>query len=79
MNVVPSLVRYVSEFSLATINQLVRTLLERHSIVWLTKSKVGLAIMTMLLSRAEILKQGDASVERELPAWYVTRLLTSGN
>ncbi|KAJ3092522.1 hypothetical protein HK102_006299 [Quaeritorhiza haematococci] len=60
-NVVPPLVGFVSEVPLSVVNALTRTLLERHNVVWVVKSKVGLAVLTMLLSRAEILKQTAAA------------------
>ncbi len=44
---------------------LMRIILERHNLVWLAKSRVGLVFLTMLLSRAEIVKQ-SASIEDEV-------------
>lgn len=70
--VIPSLVSYVSSVELAVINNLMRTILERHNMIWLTMSKVGLAIMTILLSRAEIVKSGVMTYpisELDLNVW----------
>eukprot|EP00842_Homolaphlyctis_polyrhiza_P000742 jgi/Hompol1/1669/HPOL_002323-RA len=72
-HVVPLLVNVVSESPLMVIISLARIILERHNMVWFAKSRVGLAILTMLLSRAEILKQGagGASIptDEELAMW----------
>lgn len=68
--IIPTFVSYVSEVNLTKVNSFMRTILERHHCRWLTSSKVGLAVMTMLLSRAEILKQGFAGqVTLEVSAW----------
>ncbi|KAJ3247923.1 hypothetical protein HDU78_002676 [Chytriomyces hyalinus] len=56
--VVPTLVSFISEVPLQVVNAFLRILLERHNMVWLAKSKAGLAFLALLLSRAEILKQG---------------------
>lgn len=66
--VVPSLVMFISDCNLNDVNRLLRILLERHNVLWLTRSKVGLAIMTMVLSRGEILKQ-DSGTASELATW----------
>jgi DNA topoisomerase 2-associated protein PAT1 len=52
-----------------------RIILERHNLLWFAKSRVGLVILTMMLSRAELLKQGVVSPEsgqlpeQELGMW----------
>ncbi len=70
--IIPCLVNYVSDVTLTSINSLTRMLLERHHCRWLSSSKVGLALLTMLLSRAEILKQGfGGAVNLEVSAWQV--------
>jgi DNA topoisomerase 2-associated protein PAT1 len=66
VNVIPSCVSFISEVPLHVVNTCIRIILERHNMVWLAKSKVGLAFLTMLLSRAEILKQGGG-VAQGLP------------
>ncbi|KAJ3280972.1 hypothetical protein HK104_000294 [Borealophlyctis nickersoniae] len=72
-NVIPPLVSVISEVPLHVVNTCMRILLERHNMVWLAKSKTGLAFLTMFLSRAEILKQvgggGGAPAEAELAMW----------
>ncbi|KAJ3102962.1 hypothetical protein HDU97_000201 [Phlyctochytrium planicorne] len=62
-NVIPCLVAFVSEVPLHVVNACTRILLERHNMVWLARSRVGLAFLTMLLSRAEILKQGGGAAQ----------------
>ncbi|KAI8619393.1 topoisomerase II-associated protein PAT1-domain-containing protein [Chytriomyces sp. MP71] len=59
--VIPPLVSFVSEVPLQVVNAFMRILLERHNMVWLAKSKAGLAFLALLLSRAEILKQGGGA------------------
>jgi DNA topoisomerase 2-associated protein PAT1 len=75
-NVFPPLVRYISQSSFNVINPCMRIVLDRDNVLWLTKSRVSLAILTMLLSRSEILKQGGWSTqglppptEAELSTW----------
>ncbi|KAI9363940.1 topoisomerase II-associated protein PAT1-domain-containing protein [Zopfochytrium polystomum] len=55
-HVIPAVVAFMSEVSLQAVNACTRILLERHNMVWLAKSKAGLAFLTIMLSRAEILK-----------------------
>ncbi|KAJ3036101.1 hypothetical protein HDV00_003077 [Rhizophlyctis rosea] len=57
-HIIPPIVGFISEVPLHVVNNCMRILLERHNLVWLAKTKVGLAFLTMFLSRAEILKQG---------------------
>ena len=74
--VIPCLVDVVSEEVLSSINGLMKTALERHNMLWMAKSRMGLALLTMFLSRAEILKQAgsqlgkDAPTENDIALWY---------
>ena len=78
-SVIPPLVALVSELTLNDINVLMRTFLERQNVVWIARSKPGLAFLTIFLSRAEILKQGitnapartNSSFEADITMWYV--------
>nr|KAJ3418815.1 hypothetical protein HK105_007806 [Polyrhizophydium stewartii] len=65
-NVIPLLVNVVSESSFVVTIAFTRIILERHNIVWFAKSRVGLSILSMLLSRAEILKQGATVARGEI-------------
>ncbi|KAJ3158920.1 hypothetical protein HDU86_002089 [Geranomyces michiganensis] len=76
-NVVPTVVSVVMECPLFVVNACMRILLERHNMVWLAKSKPGLAFLTMFLSRAEMIKQGAGAgggadfgaADQELHMW----------
>ena len=76
-SVIPPIVEFVSDAGLSSINLLMKTILERHNMVWVAKSKIGLAFLTMFLSRAEILKQTgvlpdmEPLKEDDLTLWYV--------
>ncbi|KAI8813041.1 topoisomerase II-associated protein PAT1 [Cladochytrium replicatum] len=59
-HVIPPAVAFISEAPLPVVNACMRILLERHNLVWLARSKVGLAFLTLFLSRAEIMKQGGS-------------------
>ena len=65
--VIPPFVDYVSEIGLDVVNSLMKTILERHNMVWVATSKIGLAFLTAYLSRAELLKQGGPQQGMELP------------
>lgn len=72
-SVIPSVVAVINESDMPVINGLMRILLERHNIVWLAQNRIGLAILTALLNRAEILKSGsgdrEAPSEQDLTLW----------
>ncbi|KAI8813941.1 topoisomerase II-associated protein PAT1 [Cladochytrium replicatum] len=78
-HVIPPAVAFISEAPLPVVNACMRILLERHNLVWLAKSKVGLAFLTLFLSRAEIMKQGGSgagvppspstATEQDLQLW----------
>ena len=65
--VIPPFVDYVSEIGLDSVNSLMKTILERHNMVWVATSKIGLAFLTAFLSRAELLKQGASQKGAEGP------------
>ncbi|CAI2184272.1 2899_t:CDS:10, partial [Funneliformis geosporum] len=74
--VVPPLLQFVAEAPMRIVLGLFGLFIERNSIVWVARSKVGLAFLTMFLSRTEILKQGGGTMqglplpeERELLHW----------
>lgn len=69
--VLPPFVEILSEKSLDVINGLTRIFIERHDFVWVCRSRVGLAIMTAFLSRAEILKsnQESSQIETDVALW----------
>ncbi|RIB22851.1 topoisomerase II-associated protein PAT1 [Gigaspora rosea] len=61
--VVPPLLQFVAESPLRIVIGLFGLFIERNNIVWVARSKVGLAFLTMFLSRAEILKQGGGAMQ----------------
>ncbi|KAJ1556497.1 hypothetical protein HK096_000491 [Nowakowskiella sp. JEL0078] len=70
-NVIPPVVGFISEVPLNIVNACMRILLERHNVLWLAHTKIGLVFLTLFLSRAEILKQsmGGGQQELEVQAW----------
>ncbi|TPX39059.1 hypothetical protein SeLEV6574_g07439 [Synchytrium endobioticum] len=65
---IPAIMNFVLQISLPVLNALVRSMLERHTVTWIVSSRVGLAFLTMFLSRAEMLKQDQAS-ESDTTNW----------
>jgi hypothetical protein len=67
----------ISDATLPIISALMRVILERHNLVWLAKSRIGLEILTLALSRAELLKSPDENrtdsppSEADLSMWYL--------
>ncbi|KAH8154846.1 uncharacterized protein LAJ45_01377 [Morchella importuna] len=67
--VLPSLISYVYEAPLRIVIGLLGILLERVDVVLVSKTKIGLAFLTMFSSRAEIVKQSGKANENELAQW----------
>ncbi|KAI7880086.1 hypothetical protein K492DRAFT_178108 [Lichtheimia hyalospora FSU 10163] len=63
--VAPPLLNLISESSLKVVNYLMRLFVEKNDIVSVARTKPGLAFLTMILSRAEILKQGDMTTSAD--------------
>ncbi|KAJ3323023.1 hypothetical protein HDV06_002469 [Boothiomyces sp. JEL0866] len=59
--IIPSFANVIAEANLAALNTFMQIILERHNLIWLAKSKVGLVLLTMLLHRAENLKEAAIS------------------
>jgi len=75
-SVVPPLVNFLSEMPLCIINGCFGILLKCYSMTWMGKCKVALAILTVFLSRAEILRQDISSesvispnIQNDLQQW----------
>jgi DNA topoisomerase 2-associated protein PAT1 len=66
-NIFPSLTNILSESTIPILNALMQIILERHELKWLIKSRVGLVVLTMMLSRAELLKQQNTSTPDQTP------------
>jgi DNA topoisomerase 2-associated protein PAT1 len=73
-HVMPTIERVVSVSDVQEIARYARVLFERHPVDWLTGSRVGVCLLTLLLSRAEISKsEGNEDVGE----WYDKVLLNA--
>ncbi|KAG0134256.1 topoisomerase II-associated protein PAT1 [Tuber indicum] len=70
-SVLPPLLGYVYEAPLSIVIGLLGILLERVDVVAVSKTKIGLAFLTMFSSRAEIVKQAGGAPESELQQWQM--------
>ncbi|KAK9763836.1 DNA topoisomerase 2-associated protein pat1 [Basidiobolus ranarum] len=59
--------RFIMEVPLKTINGLLSVFIERNNIAWVARSKAGLCVLTMFLTRAVMLKQGAGSHQGFVP------------
>ncbi|KAF8975815.1 hypothetical protein BGZ46_008813 [Entomortierella lignicola] len=71
--IVPPLLGFVSEAPFRIVAGLLALFIERNNMIWVARSKPGLAFLTLFLSRAEILKQGQGNYpipdDREIQQW----------
>lgn len=67
--VMPSLFGYVNEAPLPIVVGLLGLILERVNVPAAARTKIGLAILTMLISRAELIKQAGGIGEGEWEEW----------
>ncbi|KAL8869070.1 MAG: hypothetical protein Q9174_004548 [Haloplaca sp. 1 TL-2023] len=67
--VMPSLFGYINEAPLQIITGLLGLVLDRSSIQAVARSKVGLDILTTLISRAELIRQADETNDEEWAEW----------
>ncbi|KAF9366212.1 hypothetical protein BGX34_005138 [Mortierella sp. NVP85] len=71
--IVPPLLQFVSETPFRIVVGLLALFIERNNMVWVARSKPGLAFLTLFLSRAEMLKQGQGNYPvpdgREIQQW----------
>ncbi|KAG8527590.1 uncharacterized protein KY384_007743 [Bacidia gigantensis] len=70
--VMPSLLSYVNEAPLDVIIGLLGLVLGRVNATAVSKSRVGLEILTMLLSQAEIIRKAEATNDLEWSQWLAT-------
>jgi len=61
--VLPSLFSYVNDAALNIINGLLGIIVERTTVSAIVRTKVGVSILTMLISRAELLRQATSTVD----------------
>ncbi|ORX64780.1 hypothetical protein K493DRAFT_321950 [Basidiobolus meristosporus CBS 931.73] len=59
--------RFIMEVPMKTINGLLSVFIERNNIAWVARSKVGLSMLTMFLTRAVMLKQGVGTHQGFVP------------
>ena len=67
--VMPSLFSYVTEAPLSIIVGLIGLVVDRIDVALVARSQVGLEILTMLLSQAEIIRKSEASNDQEWEQW----------
>lgn len=69
--VFPSLFGYINEAPLHIVSGLLGLVLERTNVMAVVRTKVGVGILTILVSRAELSRQADPIDEREWEQWFV--------
>lgn len=67
--VMPSLLGYVSEAPFNIIIGLLGLVIAQTQVQMVAKTRIGLGILTMLLSRAEIVKEAGQAAERDWQQW----------
>ena len=67
--VMPSLFGYVSEAPLNIVIGLLGVILDRVNVHAVARTKVGLSIFTMIISRAELIKQAGSVEDQEWEQW----------
>ncbi|KAL9103138.1 MAG: hypothetical protein Q9163_001782 [Psora crenata] len=67
--VMPSLLSNVTEASLSVIIGLVGLVIDQVNVPAIARSQVGLEMLTMLLSQAEIIRKADATNDHEWQQW----------
>ena len=69
--VMPRLFGYVNEAPLNIVIGLLGLILERVNMQAVSRTKIGLGILTMLISRAELVKQAEATTDQEWEQWLI--------
>ncbi|KAL8949645.1 MAG: hypothetical protein Q9222_004270 [Ikaeria aurantiellina] len=67
--VMPSLFAYINEAPLQIIMALLALILDQSNMQFIARSKVGLGILTTLISRAELIKQAEEANDEEWGQW----------
>ena len=67
--VMPSLFTIVNEAQLNVVSGLLNLILDRTNIRNIARTKIGMGILTMLISRAELVKQAEISNDQEWEVW----------
>ncbi|KAJ1976645.1 DNA topoisomerase 2-associated protein pat1 [Dimargaris xerosporica] len=61
--VLPPMVAFINDAPLSTVNTLLNLFIDRNSVPWVARSKVGLSLLTVFISRGEVLRLQDAPAE----------------
>jgi DNA topoisomerase 2-associated protein PAT1 len=75
--VMPSLFGYVNEAPLNMVVGLLGLLLDSANVQLVARTKIGLAILTTFVSRAELVKQAGGVSDQDVAQWYVVFPRTS--
>ncbi|KAL8713029.1 MAG: hypothetical protein Q9220_002889 [cf. Caloplaca sp. 1 TL-2023] len=67
--VMPSLFAYINEAPLQIVTALLALILDQSNMQVVARSKVGLGILTTLISRAELVKQAEEANDAEWGSW----------
>ncbi|SLM40290.1 Topoisomerase II-associated protein PAT1 [Lasallia pustulata] len=67
--VMPGLFGYVNEAPLGIVIGLLGLILDRVNVQGISRTKIGLAILTMLISRAELMRQAGGTQDQEWEQW----------
>jgi DNA topoisomerase 2-associated protein PAT1 len=65
----PCLLGYVSEAPVNIVTGLVGLLIDHTKLINVAQTKIGLGMLTMLLSRAELVKEGGSVSDQEWQQW----------
>ena len=67
--VMPSLFGYVNEAPLGIVIGMLGLILDRVNVQGISRTKIGLGILTMLISRAELVRQAGGTQDQEWEQW----------
>lgn len=67
--VIPSLMSYIGEAPINIMVGLLQLIIDHTNVITVARSRIGLALMTMLLSRAELIKDAGEATDEEWQQW----------
>lgn len=73
--VMPSLFGYLSEAGLEIVDGILNLILARTNVDVDARTRIGVSMLTMILSRAELIKQAGNVDERDWEHWYIPQFL----
>jgi DNA topoisomerase 2-associated protein PAT1 len=71
MAVMPSLFAYLSDAVLDIVTSVLSIIVDMTIVDINARTRIGVSMLTMVLSRAELIKQAGATGEQEWEVWYV--------